>query len=158
MNTARNLVGTKERPGTANNPTILEWANAIGGWVANYYTKDEIPWCGLFVAHVLEENNLSLPKNPLSALDYLKWGQKMSKPTPGAIMVFTRNGGGHVGFYVSEDSENYHILGGNQSDMVNVTKIAKNRLAGIRWPKESTLPTTGPVIGTLAGAVSQNEA
>lgn len=158
MTTARSLIGTKEIPGREHNQKILKWANAVGGWVAKYYTNDEIPWCGLFVAYCLEEHNISLPKNPLLSLDYLKWGQKISKPSPGAIMIFGRDGGGHVGFYVSEDQDSYHILGGNQSNMVNLTRIAKNRLKGIRWPTGFELPTQGPVLATFNGALSKNEA
>lgn len=158
METAKKLVGTKEVPGPGNNKTIIEWAKAVGGYAAKYYTKDEIPWCGLFVAHCLEENNLSLPSNPLYSLDYLKWGQKIIKPTPGAVMIFVRPGGGHIGFYLSEDKESYHILGGNQSDMVNVTRVEKSRLKGIRWPKEVSKPTTGPVTATFKGPLSTNEA
>ncbi len=156
--TAKDLIGTREKPGTANNPTIVEWAQSIGGWIANFYTKDEIPWCGLFVAHCLAENGYPVPKNPLSALEYNKWGVKLFEPCPGAIMVFTRTGGGHVGFYVSEDDTTYHILGGNQSDMVNVAKLDKKRLRGIRWPKEAEPPTAGPVRARFAGPLSVNEA
>ena len=159
MVTARSLLGTKEKPGTSNNPIIMEWANAIGGWVANFYTKDEIPWCGLFVAHCLSEHNIKIPKNPLSALEYSRWGVKLSKGTPGAVMVFTRPSGGHVGFYVSEDATDYHILGGNQSDMVTITKIDKSRLVGIRWPSEFPIPTAGPVVNkAFNGVKTSNEA
>jgi len=127
-------------------------------WSLQYYTKDEIPWCGLFVAHCLDENEMIVPKNPLSALEYLKWGQRLDEPSPGAVMVFGRDGGGHVGFYVSEDEDSYHILGGNQSDMVCMTKIAKDRLRGIRWPSEFDLPSEGPVQAEFAGKLSLNEA
>jgi uncharacterized protein (TIGR02594 family) len=156
--TAKDLIGTREKPGTANNPVIVEWARSIGGWTASFYTKDEIPWCGLFVAHCLSEAGISIPKNPLSALEYNKWGTKLDRPSPGAIMVFGRNGGGHVGFYVSEDATTYHILGGNQSDMVNVARLDKKRLRGIRWPKGLDLPSTGPVIAKFEGPLSLNEA
>lgn len=145
MDTAKSLFGTKEKPGTANNPEIIEWAKAIGGWIANYYTKDEIPWCGLFVAHCLEENGMDIPKNPLSALEYAKWGESLSEPSYGAVVVFTRSGGGHVGFYVGEDEDAYHVLGGNQSDQVNVTRVSKDRLTAIRWPSEFEVEYTGPI-------------
>ena len=157
METAESLLGTKEKPGTANNPEIIEWAKAIGGWVANFYTKDEIPWCGLFVAHCLDEHGMATPKNPLSALEYGKLGEGLDEPSFGAIMVFTRKGGGHVGFYVSEDDEAYHILGGNQSDMVNITRISKDRLTAIRWPSEFDLVHTGPIVGELDDPLSINE-
>ena len=50
----------------------------------------------------------------------------------GDILVFSRGNGGHVGFYVGEDDTCYHVLGGNQSNMVNVTRILKSRCISIR--------------------------
>ena len=51
------------------------------------------------------------------------------------MLVFERDGGGHVGFYVGEDGTHYHVLGGNQDDAVSIAKIAKSRLVASRWPK-----------------------
>jgi uncharacterized protein (TIGR02594 family) len=135
MTTAINLIGTKEIPGRVHNKKILGWAKNIGGWIKNFYTNDEIPWCGLFVAHCMREADIPLEiSNPLSAREWLKFGERV-KPAYGAVIVFSRKGGGHVGFYVSEDTNYYHILGGNQSNQVNVTKIAKSRFLGAVWPK-----------------------
>ena len=50
----------------------------------------------------------------------------------GHILTFTRNGGGHVGIYVGEDTTCYHVLGGNQSNQVNVMRIEKSRLSQAR--------------------------
>lgn len=133
MGTARTLIGTKEGAGAADNPTILSWAKKLGGWEATYYNHDSIPWCSLFVTHVLEENSIHGPRGFLAAKSYLNWGEK-TDPCPGAIMVFGRDGGGHVAFYVGEDKTNYHVLGGNQSDSVSVTMIDKDRLLDARWP------------------------
>ena len=44
-------------------------------------------------------------------------------------MVFTRAGRGHVGLYLGEDATHFHILGGNQTNNVSITRIAKVRLA-----------------------------
>lgn len=158
LKTARSYMGVKEAAGEANNSTIINWAKRIGGWVMNSYKKDSIPWCALFVSNCLKENNLAITKTVLTALDYSKWGQPLSKPSLGAIMTFKRQGGGHVGFYISEDKTHYHILGGNQSDSVNITKIDKARLDAIRWPSEAALPKTGPIIAVFNGEVSRNEA
>jgi hypothetical protein len=42
----------------------------------------------------------------------------------GDVLAFVRNGGGHVGLYVDEDASAYHVLGGNQSDRVSITRVA----------------------------------
>jgi len=55
---------------------------------------------------------------------------------------------GHVGFYAGEDATHYHVLGGNQSDSISITRIRKTRLrdGGIRWPSVFPLPTGGRVV------------
>lgn len=158
MDTAKSLVGTKELAGTANNPMIISWAKTVGGYISQVYTNDAIPWCGLFVGYCFVKNGIAISQKSLSSLAWLDWGVKLATPSPGAVMVFIRNGGGHVGFYVSEDNDTYHILGGNQSDSVSLTRIAKSRLKGIRWPKGIEIPTEGPVKAVFNGKISTNEA
>lgn len=135
MKIAKDLLGIKETPGSKNNQTILDWAKAVG--LSNVYNADSIPWCGLFVAYVLSQAGEDVSDAPLWALSWKNWetGLKDS-PCYGALMVFKRKGGGHVGFYVSEDATHYHILGGNQSDMVSVAKVAKANCVAWRWPTD----------------------
>lgn len=159
MKTAESYIGIKEFPGVAkNNPTIMGWAKRLGGWIASFYKNDEIPWCGLFVAECFNAHKMQVPASALSALAWANWGQP-SKLAPGAVLVFKRQGGGHVGFYVAEDSDSYHVLGGNQSNSVSVTRIAKDRLVAIRWPKESHPPASEQrVMRRSFSALSRNEA
>lgn len=161
MDTAQGHLGLKEIHGKRHNAKIMSWADDVGGWVKNYYDKDEIPWCGLFIAGCTLANEIEIDiKNPLSALAWNKSGFDV-EPCFGAIMVFVRKGGGHVGFYVSEDNNNYHILGGNQSDMVSVTKVRKNRFRGARWPsgyEQLHEANKGRIYKTFDGKVSTNEA
>lgn len=73
-------------------------------------------------------------------------------------MTFTRPGGGHVGLYVGEDASHYHILGGNQSNSVRISRIEKKRLSDIRWPTSGEPPKGGRVTLTAAGvAATTNE-
>ncbi len=157
MDVAKSLVGTKEAPGSVNNPVIIGWAKGLGGWIGQYYTKDEIPWCGLFVAHCMHKAGLSFSQKSLSAREWANWGVPCL-PQVGAVMVFTRSGGGHVGFYVSEDSEAYNIMGGNQGDKVSVARISKDRFLEARWPKEVPIPTkAATVVSKIKGVFSRNE-
>ncbi|PZU89089.1 MAG: TIGR02594 family protein [Chelatococcus sp.] len=157
---ARRLIGVRETPGTANNPVILGWAKKLGGWIASYFTADSIPWCGLFVGHVVAQTlpSETLPANALGAKNWATFGRKLTAPAIGAVMVFTRTGGGHVGFYAGEDSEAYHILGGNQSDAVTIARVAKSRCIAMRWPATAANPVGGRVYRALAGTLSVNEA
>src|SRR6266567_3827629 len=109
---ARNLIGTKEKPGPESNQTIISWAKACN----IDYESDDIPWCGLFVAHCVGSTlpDEPLPKSPLLARSWLKFGDGC-QPVQGAALVFWRgskNGStGHVGFYRGEDTAAYHVLG-----------------------------------------------
>lgn len=139
---ARRLIGVTEDVGPGNNPTIIDWSAGIG----IDYRNDDVPWCGLFVAHCVTSTLESekLPGNPLGARNWLKFGAPCDSGL-GSVLIFWRgkkNGWqGHVGFYAGEDGSAYHVLGGNQSNKVCVTRIAKNRLLGARWP------ATAPIIG-----------
>jgi uncharacterized protein (TIGR02594 family) len=132
---AKRLIGTTEAPGPRNNQVILDWADAAD----IPYDHDEIAWCGLFVAHCIAATlpEEPLPAGPLGARNWLKFGMEVP-PQLGAVMVFWRGSvqgwSGHVALYWAEDAANYHVLGGNQSDAVTVTKIAKSRFLGARWP------------------------
>jgi uncharacterized protein (TIGR02594 family) len=157
LNTASALLGTREIPGPRNNEEIMRWARVTG--LGGEYTADSIPWCGLFVAFCMADNGWMPVNSPLWALNWNKFGFKLYEPALGAIMVFKRNGGGHVGFYLSEDRYNYHILGGNQQDMVSITKVAKDRCVGYRWPQGAEhLLIKGRIYATLNGPISRNEA
>jgi hypothetical protein len=78
---------------------------------------------------------------------------------PGAVLVFEREGGGHVGFYVGEDSTHYHVLGGNQGDAVSIVRIARSRSIARRWPRGvSVMSAPVRMMPTAGVPVSRNEA
>lgn len=56
------------------------------------------------------------------------------------VMIFQRQGGGHVGLYVGEDADCFHVLGGNQSAAVTITRIAKARLFAVQQPSYLATP------------------
>jgi uncharacterized protein (TIGR02594 family) len=158
MNTANAKIGVEETSGEGNTEEIMKWAKMLGLKKSDY-PSDATPWCGLFVAWVMAQNGVEPVDEPLWAQNWNKFGTKLSEPAFGAIMVFKRNGGGHVGFYVSEDANNYHILGGNQSDSVNITKVAKNRCIGYRWPPDmEKFLVKGRIKKAMSGSISTNEA
>ena len=156
---AKRLLGLREGPGSRDNPTIIDWADQLG----IDYPHDDIPWCGLFVAHCVGSTLTEepLPANPLGARNWARFGEA-AEEAPGAILVFWRespnSGKGHVGFYHGEDSGAYRVLGGNQSDSVSVTRVAKSRLVAIRRPSTSGPLSGGPVMASAEGALSTNEA
>ncbi len=138
---ARRLMGTREVPGPGSNSVIENWADALG----LPYRGDDIPWCGLFVAHCIGAAlpDEPLPANPLGARNWIRFGQTC-EPGLGSVLVFWResraSGKGHVGFYTGEDAEGFYVLGGNQSDAVNVKRLAKRQFIGARWPAGTGVP------------------
>lgn len=156
LDVARGYRNLREAPGAANNPVIVNWLIALKAW----WRDDATPWCGTFVAHCMKESGLSIPKNWFRAKEWALWGIPVpfNQLAPGAVLVFERKGGGHVGFYVGEDATHFHVYGGNQSDAVNTMRLEKSRCVAARWPSGITFKPA-PVRLTAAGAaVSTNEA
>lgn len=150
------LVGIKETDGPGNTPQIMNWAAQTG--LKSSYNADAIPWCGLFMAYVAKISGKVIPTKPLWALNWAKFGEEGGQPELGDILVFTRKEGGHVGLYIGEDDECYHVLGGNQSNSVCFTRIAKERLYAVRQPPYNNKPSTAKVyILSPNGQKSVNE-
>ena len=142
-------LGLAETPGPHSTPRIIAMARAVAAahprldWIGAFYEDDDIPWCGLAVAWAMVASGLTPPlPNPLSARAWASWGRALDRPVPGAVMVFARTGGGHVGLYEGEDAATYRVLGGNQSNRVGRDPLAKARLlpGGIRWPDGVAVP------------------
>lgn len=157
---ALKLYGVVECDNVENNPVILEWAKEVGRYAKDNYTQDSIPWCGLFVAVCAVRSGWEVPHNPLWAMSWAIWARTVAVPMLGDVLVFTRNGGGHVGLYVGEDADSYHVLGGNQSDAVTITRILKTRLVSARRPlwRVSAPQNIRRVYLMSDGGVSKNEA
>ena len=150
-------------------PWITEAKAALGrheardrSWLMDWLKRDgrslgdpgKNPWCGDFVETCIrigapDEPLLgALRTNPYWARNWLLFGRD-TKPVTGAVLIFQRGSGGHVGFAVGQDDTHFFVLGGNQSDSVTVARVAKSRLLGARWPltyppRLQRLPTTKP--------------
>ena len=158
MPLARAKLGIRETPGPANSPTIMGWSRRLGVKVLGILYADDsaTPWCGLFVAEVMSEAGFVAPKVAVRARAWAFWGEPVT-PCEGAVLVFERPGGGHVGFYAGESATAYQVLGGNQGDAVSLTWIAKGRCIASRWPTGvRPLGARKPVLA--GGPLSHNEA
>ena len=175
--TMRELAGTAEYPGGQNNPVILGWAGFIAGrWpemaaYAALYRSDDTAWCGLTVAYCFAKHGIRPPfgekdtERFLWANSFPAWGIRLDAPRPGCIVVFKwENGRGHVGFLDRAHGSTLYVLGGNQSDAVNVTPFAWNRtVVGFFWPPEiaaqpATLRTPADVRMRMGKAITLAEA
>lgn len=158
---ALELLGTAEIVGKGSNRTILDWRdelNLAGVKIAGY-SDDDIPWCGLFAAITAHRAGKAVVKDPLWARNWAKFGVKSPEASLGDCLVFGRNGGGHVGWYVAEDSTAYHVLGGNQSNKVCITRVLKSRCLAVRRPVYNSMPASvKPYRVQGTGGLSKNEA
>lgn len=155
------IFGVHEVSGRGSNPVIMSWRDELNkaGYKIEGYSDDDIPWCGLCAAFVAFKAGKVPVKDPLWARNWASFGVKADKASLGDCLVFVRNGGGHVAWYVGEDSECYHCLGGNQSDQVCFTRVPKSRCIAVRRPKYNVQPdTVKPHILKSTGAASKNEA
>ena len=128
---AERFIGLKEIKGSEHNPEILQWWKDIkrGG-----IKDDETPYCAAFVGAMLERSGIKSTRFE-GALAYLEWGMDLTSPIYGCVVVFSRPGGGHVGFPVGEDEHGrLMVLGANQGDAVTVAPFERKRVAGYRWP------------------------
>lgn len=152
---AREYLGLHEIKGAEHNSKILEMWKAIkrGG-----IKDDETPWCAAFVGACLEWVGVQSSRFE-AAKSYLTWGVSLAHPEVGCIVVFTRDGGGHVGFVVGKDEKGrLMVLGGNQGDTVSIKAFGFDRVSGYRWPAGEPLPEAAPLPLLAAGDLSTNEA
>ena len=139
---AQKYVGLAEIPGKDTAPTISRWLRDLKAW----WSDDETPWCGTFVAATMREAGIPLPKHWYRAKAWLEWGVKLDRPAVGCVVVFERTGGGHVGYVVGYDQQGrILVLGGNQGNRVSIAPFTIDRLAGYRWPMEAIMdPRVAP--------------
>lgn len=161
LSVAAAFLGLREIAGPQSSILILRWVKDIGA--PAWFDNDDKPWCALFVNRILLACGLPVAGKGfdlLRAKSFESWGRAQTAPSVGAVLVFTRDGGGHVGFYLGENEHAYLVRGGNQGNAVSDTWISKSRLSAIRWPDGVPLPLEiGPVMLDANGApVSSNEA
>ncbi len=159
---ALKLHGVAEIVGKGSNRTIIGWRDELNaaGVKIEGYSDDDIPWCGLFAAIVVHRAGKRGVATPLWARNWAKFGTGVNEAGLGDVLVFQRpGGGGHVGFYVAEDATAYHVLGGNQSNRVSVTRVEKSRCIARRRPVYNVKPdSVKPYRVAAGGALSRNEA
>lgn len=113
-------------------------------------------WCAIFTNAGLEASGVmgSRSASSQSFRNNPNFVQ-LAGPALGAITVFWRgtspaSGIGHVGFYRGEDANSIWVLGGNESDMVQIEALPKSSdsfgLIGYWWPKSVPLPTIGAIL------------
>ena len=93
-------------------------------------------WCAGFVNAVLREAGQETTRS-LKARDFMNWGEAVSDPQEGDLVVLWRESRdswkGHVGFFAGyDDNGDIKVLGGNQGNSVSIKSYSTNRLLGFR--------------------------
>lgn len=151
---ARQFIGLNEIKGSQHHPEIVQmWKDIKRGGIKD----DETPWCAAFTGAMLERAGIRSSRFE-SAKSYLEWGEELFGPVPGCVVVFTRVGGGHVGFVVGQDPQGrLLVLGGNQADAVNIKAFPLDRVSGYRWPSGEPLPAIEDLPVLAAAELSTRE-
>lgn len=149
-------IGTKEDPG--NHGAALARYRELA-----HAGSDGEPWCAIFANAALESVGLRGTRSASSqsfrsSSDFVP----LAGPALGALAVFWRgsrtSGLGHVGFYRGEDTSRVWVLGGNESDMVQIEALAKDSpsfgLIGYWWPATRAKPPVSPIIMPAGSPIS----
>lgn len=134
MDIAQNERGVKEAAGAAANPRIVEYHKTT----TLAATSDEVPWCSSFLNWVMKTAKYPITKSA-AARSWLTYGQETDLHV-GCIVVFRRTGGNHVGFCVGFTPHSIMVLGGNQSNEVNVRNYPRRDFLGARLPSPLKKP------------------
>jgi uncharacterized protein (TIGR02594 family) len=139
---ARAEIGTKEAPGDADNPRILQYDADAGHPEVKH---DETAWCAAFTSSILKRSGIT-PTGSLLAKSYLTFGEKLTGPKIGCIAVLWRGSPsastGHVGFVTGFTSTDISLLGGNQKTdgEVCIETFPRTRVLAYRWPVLTNTP------------------
>lgn len=147
------LLGVKEIKGPENNPEIMKCAAELH--VSDIYTSDDrMAWCALVQCAIARRAghpvNYKDNYDYLRALSFLKQGIEFNKEEWlviainlamfGDVLIVKRPEGGHDCMYIAESKTHFYVMGGNQNDQYGFTKIAKERIVGVRRPHYTTTP------------------
>lgn len=134
---------TREIPGPSSNPIILQMAREAG--VQDIYRNDDDAWCALAQSAIAIRAGKQLPFfgfARLRANSFKQFGSHIDTPMLGDTLVFKRPGGFHVGLYIGEDIECFHVSGGNQGNQYSIKRFSRSRLEEARRPAYNQMPSS----------------
>jgi uncharacterized protein (TIGR02594 family) len=137
---AQRFYGLREIAGNENNG-FIQWAHSLCGLDPD--TPDEVPWCSSFLNAIAWM--LRLPRSKSArARSWLAVGLPVNllHAREGDVVILKRGNSdagpevldapGHVGLFAGIEDKKILVLGGNQSDAVNVKPFSIASVLGIR--------------------------
>lgn len=91
------------------------WGNNRGFYVKQYLNgRENLPWCAGFVSYCAKKAGLNI-RYTLRAKDFIKYGKSLKEYEirPGDLVVFSRQGGGHVGIIIEIGELHFATIEGN---------------------------------------------
>ncbi len=127
--------GLQEVEGTNANPEIMAMFEELGyDWV----TDDSTAWCSAALNYYAKKCGYEY-SGKLDARSWLKMPIMVLHPTIGDVVVLWRGSQtsweGHVGLFIAWDDKRIWVLGGNQSNMLNISPYSRERILGFRQLK-----------------------
>lgn len=132
---ARRDLGLKETLGHKSTPRIEQAIAAAAQWLDHDDSKT--PWCGCIRGLWGMETGTGVPPAHYRAAAWLKWGEPvhgLRNAVQGDTVILSRTSGHHVALLdrYSPDGITVWLLGGNQSNEVNVSAYRADLIVGIR--------------------------
>ncbi|MEM5341484.1 hypothetical protein [Paraburkholderia azotifigens] len=134
-----------ERWDNIANPLIRKIFEDIG-YPQKVYAGDCTPWRAATLSWAMMRCKINIPKDPLMARSFAKYGEPTNSPVHGDLVVFASrkgDGSGHVGIFIDKTKENVRVLGANQANIK-----AKPTNCGDDYPNNkvciNTFPLTDP--------------
>lgn len=154
LDEARKEIGVSEHTVAGSKAVDQMWRDSkLSGLVG---TAKTVPWCAGFANAMLERAGIRSPRKDSSA-SYDTWGVKLTEPKYGCLVRFQRPGGGHIGFCVGKTADGkLLILGGNQSDAVNIKAFGTDRVVAYRWPEDVPIDEQPLPVGEAAISVKES--
>ncbi|MBS7455734.1 TIGR02594 family protein [Coralloluteibacterium stylophorae] len=147
MGIAERELGQSEVAGAQSNARIMEYHDASGFWGPDDSGAANA-WCGSFVSFVMKEAGYPIANEAYRAREWANWGDAVPRDAiqRGDVVVFQN----HVGFVDSVQGDTVQLLGGNQSNSVNVAPFDLNDAIAIRRPSgapSAPAPSPAPAPG-----------
>ena len=102
---ARAHMGTKEVRGSRHNAKIISWVKKLGGW----FTDDETPWCGTFVAYCMKMAGYQPTKHWYRAKDWQNFGVSC-QPKIGQLLFLAARVAGMLALWSARAAKTYISL------------------------------------------------
>lgn len=138
-----------------DNALLTAWLK-IGRALGN---PAKLPWCGDAVESCIAKTlpTEPLPANPFFAQAWASWGTDTVVPLVGSIGVIRWNASsGHVGIVAGIEGNTVYLLGGNQSNAINVSGFSRSKFIAFRWPKTYPKKNYPPLKGKATGILMQS--